>query len=237
LNKKLDEAREEADSAKDGTIAPIEDAAYCDKKENENYWDELGNSPAAKDFKKYVKEVKCALPILQKEAIIRGGETGRTCPYGLSIPGACRNAGTTVDQMTALIDVGPDEREKYARLNRRVYAVSFTGERCKYADRVIENSDKVNCDFSDTGQGEREWAQPANPKYPSQFNGLQQPGLYSMPASSYSDWPNAQESFFNVWLTANTIPENSIEKQGDTHTGVDQPTSESTINKEENNQE
>jgi len=60
INKKLDEVRE--DNAKDGVnlINPIDSAEYCEKDDNVEYWKEMGDSPAAKDFQKYIKEVKCS---------------------------------------------------------------------------------------------------------------------------------------------------------------------------------
>lgn len=58
--KKVDEAREEGvDYVVDNLINPIEDAAYCDSKRNKDYWKEMGDSEAAKDFVKYIKKVKC----------------------------------------------------------------------------------------------------------------------------------------------------------------------------------
>lgn len=32
---------------------------YCANEESEEYWDELGDGEAAKDFQKYIREVKC----------------------------------------------------------------------------------------------------------------------------------------------------------------------------------
>jgi len=64
--KLVDEAREEQDGsdqdAKDGInmINPVEIAEYCDKPSNVKYWKEMGAGPAAKDYQKYIKEVKCS---------------------------------------------------------------------------------------------------------------------------------------------------------------------------------
>jgi len=56
----VDDAREEGtDYIIDNLINPIEDAAYCDSKRNKDYWKQMGDSDAAKDFVKYIKKVKC----------------------------------------------------------------------------------------------------------------------------------------------------------------------------------
>lgn len=60
--KKVDEAREEDQDANDGKniIDPIDTAEYCERPRNVKYWKEMGDGPAAKDYQKYVKEVKCS---------------------------------------------------------------------------------------------------------------------------------------------------------------------------------
>ena len=59
--KKVDEAREEEDQAEDGRniVDPIDTAEFCERPRNIKYWKEMGDDPAAKEYQKYVKKVKC----------------------------------------------------------------------------------------------------------------------------------------------------------------------------------
>ena len=58
--KKLDEAREQDAEDGENLIDPLDIAGYCGKEKNVKYWEEMGDSPAAKDFQKYIKQVKCS---------------------------------------------------------------------------------------------------------------------------------------------------------------------------------
>src|SRR5690606_29358546 len=116
----------------------VDTAAYCDSKKNRDYWEEAGDSPAAKDFQKYIKDVKCtSLPILQKNAIIRG-QGVRECPFGLPISMACKNAGDAVDRMTPLTDSNKEDWNRLRKINRRVYVFHQSGQRCVYADKIVD---------------------------------------------------------------------------------------------------
>lgn len=214
LSKKLDEARE--DEASDGKLIPLEDAAYCDSKENNEYWKDAGESEAAKDFQEYAKSVRCQkLPVIQREAKIRANDLGG-CPFGLPIPYACNNAGDTIDQLTPLHTVEPSERAKFAKFNKRVYVYNQTGERCRYADNLIENSDRVNCDYGDTGAGERDFPQTPNPSYPRAFVGMGQYQLYAYPLNSYSDIGGAKDMFAGAYSVYAHTDEVQFCKKSDT---------------------
>ncbi len=209
-NMDLKERLPQENDVLDDTLIPLEDAAFLDTKENNEYWDQMGDTDEAKDMKNYIRSSK--LPVLQKESIIRAPDI-RACPFGLPIPFACNNAGNTTDQMTAMNDIPKEERAKYAKLNKRVYVYSQTGERCQYADRIVENSDRVHCDYGDSGAGERDFSQNPNQNYPRAFNGTGMYAMYSYPLGNYSDTSGAMGNFagaYSVYAHSNSI---HIEKQ------------------------
>lgn len=197
--KKVDEARE--DEARDHNLVnPIESAAYCNKKDNNDYWAEMGDSEAAKDFQEYAKKSKCSkLNILNnKTATIRGPGV-RECPYGLPIAVACQNAGDSVKNMTELARVDKEKCEKQAKANKRVYLYNQTGQRCIYADKIAEGKDRVHCDHSEAGAGISDSPMRPSPFYPRVFHGLGQYGLYSYPIYDYMDVQGAMDTFSGVY--------------------------------------
>jgi hypothetical protein len=200
--KRLDEAREEdEDLVEDGKniIDDLETAEYCERPRNEKYWEEAGDSEAAKDFQKYIREVKCrVLPVLQKEAVIRGPGV-RECPFGLPISVACKNAGDSVDRMEALTSSNRDEWNKHRRTNRRVYVYHQAGERCVYADKVVHGKERVHCDYGDGGQRQSDFPMRPSPFYPRVFHGLGQYGLYSYPVNDYMDIHGARQLFTGIF--------------------------------------
>jgi hypothetical protein len=125
------------------------------------------------------------LPIV-KDAIIRRPAV-RPCPFGLGISTGCHNAGDTVKMMTPLKDVSEELQKKQKTLNIRTYAANQKGERCIYADRIVEGHDTVNCDFLDTGEGEQEFAAVPSGNYPRLFGYMGQHGIYSYTLNSFSD--------------------------------------------------
>lgn len=207
LTKKLDDARE--NEAKDhNVIDPIDTAAYCDKEENAEYWEEMGDSEAAEDFKEYTKKVKCELNVLNdKVAMIRGPGV-RECPFGLPIAVACHNAGNAVDNMMELDRCDKDKVDKQKKSNRRVYLHNQTGQRCTYADKIADDKDRVHCDFGEAGAGLSDSPMRASPYYPRAYHGLGQFGLYSYPIYNYMDIQGAHGVYagaYSEYLTTGDV--------------------------------
>jgi hypothetical protein len=199
IRRNLDYGDDEQE-AEDGKniIDPLDTAEYCDSEKNRKYWKEMGGSPAAEDFQKYIKDIKCtSLPVIDKQAMIRGPGV-RQCPFGLPISTACKNAGSSVDNM---IQLSGDERKmaKQTKLNKRVYIYNQTGERCVYADKIVEGKDKVHCDFGDGGQRISDFPIRPSPFYPRVFHGLGQYGLYSYPVNDYMDASGARQMFSGIF--------------------------------------
>lgn len=121
-----------------------------------------------------------------KEAIVRRPGV-RGCPFGLGISTGCKNAGNTVEMMTPLKDVSEERQSKQKTLNIRTYAANQKGERCIYADRIIEGHDTVNCDYLDSGEGEQEFPAPPSANYPRLFGYTGQHGVYSYTLNAFTD--------------------------------------------------
>ena len=152
--------------------------------------------------------MKKRLAILNKEGVIRG-QGVRECPFGLKITISCASAGDSVDKMQSLEDIDKDKRNKYRAANRRVYRHHKTGERCVYADKIIEDKNMVNCDFRDTGERISDTPLKPSPFYPRVFSGIGQTGLYAFPINYYLDNSEAQQLFsgiFHMYASTGEIP-------------------------------
>lgn len=151
------------------------------------------------------------LHILKESRIRKPGV--RECPFGLPIALACRNAGESVDNMTPLEDVDKEKRSKQAKSNKRVYIFHQTGERCVYADKIVEDKDVVHCDWMEGGQRMRDFPIRPSPFYPRVFHGLGQYGLYSYPVNDYVDNHGARQFFTGIYSLYASTGEILINKQ------------------------
>lgn len=145
---------------------------------------------------------------MKKLAMIRAPGV-RDCPFGLPIAVACHNAGDSVERMEPLKDVPKEQRERYKKSNRRVYRHHKENSRCKYADKIVEEKDIVNCDFGDTGEGISDFPIRPSPFYPRVFSGLGQSGLFSYPLNHYLDHSESQQLFdgiFYMYASSGEIP-------------------------------
>lgn len=143
-----------------------------------------------------------------KIAIIRG-EGGRSCPFGLPITSACHNAGNSVKRMMPLDEKNTKENnEKIANVNKLIYAYQKEDNTCIYADKVLENNNKVDCDYMDNGQGINSVDFRGSPLYPSTFHGLMLDGLYGFPLGYYVDNDTSRNLFLGLFsLQGNLIIE------------------------------
>lgn len=137
------------------------------------------------------------LPVI-KESKVRSPAI-RMCPFGLDIAISCKNAGDSVLNMQPLLGVEKDKRRRVQRANRRVYRHHKTGERCPYADKIVEDKDIVHCDYGDNGEGIRDTPMRPSPYYPRVFSGLGQVGLYAYPVNYYIDHGDTQLLFDGVY--------------------------------------
>lgn len=149
--------------------------------------------PRVKDI--YEKSKKA----VKKLAVIRMPNV-RECPFGLPVALACRNAGNSVDQMEVLEDVPKEKREKYKAANRKVYRHHQSGQRCVYADKIVEDKEIVHCDYGEPGARIRDVPMRPAPYYPRVFNGLGQAGLYSWQVGDYTDYSDAVQMFDSLYF-------------------------------------
>lgn len=134
-----------------------------------------------------------------KLAIIRGEEV-RDCPFGLPITKACQNAGEAIHRMAPLSSTeDEEEQQKIIKANKMVYVYHKTGERCPYADKIMEVHNKVDCDFADTGEGLQSTPFRGSPLYPSTFYGIGLDGLYGYPLGFYADNNESRNLFFGLF--------------------------------------
>lgn len=132
-------------------------------------------------------------------AVIRGDEI-RPCPFGLPVNEACKNAGNSISRMAPLSAVeSEEEKERIKKANRLVYAYNKEKKRCPYADKILNNHDKVDCDYADTGQGQPSASFRGSPLYPSTFHGIGYDGMYGYPLGFYADNNQSRNLFFGLF--------------------------------------
>lgn len=145
---------------------------------------------------------------MKKLAIIRSMEV-RQCPYGLPITKACKHVGEAIDQMVPLASVTPEQKEFYAKSNRKVYAHSNTNQQCPYADKIVDAENAVHCDFGEGGARMSDYPLRPSPYYPRMFNGMGQYGLYSYPITFWLDDEGARNNYtgmFSIYAETGEIP-------------------------------
>ncbi|KKM62377.1 hypothetical protein LCGC14_1522280 [marine sediment metagenome] len=138
-----------------------------------------------------------------KRAVIRGDNV-RECPFGLPIPESCENAGEAIHRMA--VTEGSD---KLKRANRLVYAYHKEHKECRYADKILVEFKKVDCDFGDTAEGKKSTPFRGSPLFPRTFHGVGLDGIYGYPLGFYSDNSQSRNMFFGLFslLGSNTIEE------------------------------
>lgn len=142
---------------------------------------------------------------VHKIAVLR--QDGRLpCPFGLPVSTACKTVGEDIYRMVPLDLVERDEREHYAAANRKVYIHHRAGERCPFADKIVDDKPIVHCDFQEGGEGIQDSPIRPSPYYPRVFNGLANnagggiSGLMAHPIHSY--WQNMEaQQLFESMLT------------------------------------
>lgn len=130
---------------------------------------------------------------LEKEAVIRGDNI-RDCPFKLPIPYACKCVGSAIYRMAPTKD-----NETIKKANRLVYAYHKECKQCPFADKILDNYEKVDCDFGDTGQGMESTPFRGSPLYPQLFQGMSLTGLYGYPLSFYGDNNTSRNLFFGLF--------------------------------------
>ncbi len=143
----------------------------------------------------------------EKFAAIRKNDSA-PCPYGLPIPFACKCAGSCIDRMAPVVLIGknPSEQEtkRIGEANVRLLSACVMSDTkepqpCRYAAKIFEAQNGVECNYEDTapGQSNRSIAQPA-PAYSQLFSGVGLNGLYSYPIGYYADYDLSRNNFYSL---------------------------------------
>jgi len=143
---------------------------------------------------------------MKKLSVIRG-DTISNCPYGLKIIDACKDVGDVILTMTPLASV--DDAEQAAKKNLVIYHTQKIGERCPFANEIMEKFNKVDCSWGDTAAGEGVHYLTPSPLYPRTFIGdglepgsqkgqdVYDPRLYFDAPERYIDVPFGLFSIFS----------------------------------------
>lgn len=142
-----------------------------------------------------------------KMAEIRKNDENR-CPFGLPIPFGCEHAGNFVEKMAPFEVMGKDvteeEKQALSAANTKLLAwnLLYTTEiptRCKYAAKVLEEHNAVECNQNDTAPGENT-AQPIlqAPFYSTMYNGIIS-GLMTYPIGYMSDYNVSKNAYFGIY--------------------------------------
>lgn len=135
----------------------------------------------------------------KKIAVIRSTSV-RDCPFGLSVNISCKNVGDAIERMEPLDNIDKDSIERYRNSNRRIYRQHKTGERCMYADKIIDIGNAVHCDYGEPGEGIRDTPIKPSTTYITIFNSNLD-GLYSYPMSNYRDINESHQYFGNIYAS------------------------------------
>lgn len=158
----------------------------------EGFYSQINNN----DDVSYTQEQEVKEDKSVKLAVIRGDGL-RECPFGLPISVACNTVGDAINRMAPISENG--DKEKLTKANNLVYLYHKNNTKCPYASKVLDNYNKVDCDYGDTAQGFGDPAWQGSPLYIQTFNGLDVAGLNSQPLGFYSENDISRNLFFGLF--------------------------------------
>ncbi len=110
--------------------------------------------------------------------VIRDNEQ-KTCPFGFEIPFACNNAGKLVKYLD------PATSQEIAVKNYQVLQKNNPQEKCFYADKILDNKNKVICQFPE--EENKVEIPTGSPLYYKPMSGTTMTGLMTFPLGYYND--------------------------------------------------
>jgi hypothetical protein len=136
-----------------------------------------------------------------KCAFIKSDKGGHGhCPFGLSIPVACRYAGDSIKNMVPLEIVKENERLQVEKTNKRIYLYTRTDSKCPFASEILDNFNAVDCNYGDTAEGVgMPNALVGSPLYPQNFTGMGLESLHAFPLGFYSDNSQSRNLFTGLF--------------------------------------
>lgn len=173
-----------------------------------------------------------------KLAVIRKNEVD-SCPFGLSIPDGCKNAGEAIDKMAPVDILGPtsspEEQAEIAKANNHILKWKGSGQPCKYAGQILEGKQAVECNWDTEAAGDTQHATlRGSPFYYKHFSGIGLDGLYSYPLGYYSDNSIDRGMYYGMYSLEGISSNESDEIVKDAEDS-DKPANKSEYIKEYNN--
>jgi hypothetical protein len=154
-----------------------------------------------------------------KLAVIRDN-SDRKCPFGLSVPTACKTAGELINKMAPIAILGPDasedEIEDLVDANNTLLQIEMPGERCFYAGKIFQDKEAVECNWTSNAPGvSQESALQASPFYSKVYNNVAYDGLYSYPLGWYADNNISRNLFYGIYSIHGSEDLEFIDKTGE----------------------
>ncbi len=139
--------------------------------------------------------------MIKKLAVIRNNEES-PCPFGLSIPNMCQNAGQLVDKLVPLDTLGDDatkEELKELAAHNNLIMEDAPKQRCKYASEIITSHKAVQCSYGE-GVSNQPGGVPlaGSPFYSKVFEGPGLTGLMSFPQGVESDETTQRNLYYGI---------------------------------------
>lgn len=110
--------------------------------------------------------------------VIRDNEE-KICPFGFEIPFACNNAGNLVQHLN------PATSPEAALENFKILKDNNPGQKCFYADKIIDAKKKVICQFPE--EQDKIEIPTGSPLYYKPMSGTLMTGLMTFPLGYYND--------------------------------------------------
>jgi hypothetical protein len=154
-----------------------------------------------------------------KLAVIRSNDED-PCPFGLSIPYACRSAGDLITHMAPLAvleEMTKEEKAEIARANKHLLMWKNPEARCVYAGKLFKEKGVVECNWmaSDEGSAQK-GALVGSPFFYRHYSGIGLDGLYSYPLGFYTDNSIDRGMYYGMHSIESTgEAEENIKKEAD----------------------
>ena len=148
-----------------------------------------------------------------KLAVLRSNnEDDSPCPFGLSIPFACKNAGELIKNMAPnnSEELDDEETADLARANAHLLMFNNPKTQCIYVGALFKEKGIVECnwDSNAAGSSPQKGSIVGSPFYYKHFNGIGLDGLYSYPLGYYTDNSIDRGAYYGMY---------SLENIGESH--------------------
>jgi hypothetical protein len=128
--------------------------------------------------------------------------TEDSCPFGLSVPTGCANAGDSVTKMAPISILGEkatnEEKNDIKEANIRLFNWSKPCDRCIYANELMTKEDAVNCSYNEKKSTDIGELNPA-PYYSKVYDNTAIDGLNSIPIGYYADYDISRNLFYGTY--------------------------------------